>query len=177
MVVAVEVVALVLAPVAAFPLLPEFPSDEYLARLLKPPSVYFSLYYFYAFLSCRILRRYNAFLSSLGKKIHQYTMKKRGGIIMASTGERPKCPFYGFYQALTASIMVDSYGNQCGLIQDAYAPCKMETAGQIPSWNECPFRGETNVEEARTCKFFPYEYCKEGWEGFTFKEWSKIIIG
>ena len=51
---------------------------------------------------------------------------------------RPKCPFYGFNIILNRNLMIDTEGNQCGLIGDSYAPCQMEVHGDKPDWKACP---------------------------------------
>lgn len=59
----------------------------------------------------------------------------------------PHCPFYGHavggFLWLTDSdqaallTLIDSRGNQCALVLDAYSPCYMEIEGVMPDWKEC----------------------------------------
>ena len=50
-----------------------------------------------------------------------------------------RCPFYGFYMHPVMSLMVSQGGNQCALITDSYAPCRMEVSDQTPDWKGCSF--------------------------------------
>jgi hypothetical protein len=58
----------------------------------------------------------------------------------------PACPFYGLTLVLIATspdtvrqlVSTPSGGNQCGLMTDSFAPCRMEVAGHAPEWRECP---------------------------------------
>jgi hypothetical protein len=50
---------------------------------------------------------------------------------------RGSCPFYG--KSGIGGVLMDSLGNQCALILDAHAPCRMERAGETPNWTRCRF--------------------------------------
>jgi hypothetical protein len=63
------------------------------------------------------------------------------------------CPFYGHTLYRNNSLIVsppflllDSRGNQCGLVTDAFAPCRMETNGLPVEWRECPLMREVRME-------------------------------
>lgn len=63
------------------------------------------------------------------------------------------CPFYG--HALMMRViggddavpfrLLNSRGNQCGLIIHAHSPCRMEIAGQEVDWRSCPVVAEIRV--------------------------------
>ena len=62
------------------------------------------------------------------------------------------CPFYG--RAMFAQMMLpfrflllDSQGNQCGVITHRHAPCRMEIEGQSVEWRECPLIKDIRMEE------------------------------
>ena len=54
----------------------------------------------------------------------------------------PNCLFYGHRLVDLGDrfVLVDSYGNQCALIQHAFSPCQLELHGGIESvdWRRCP---------------------------------------
>ena len=52
----------------------------------------------------------------------------------------PRCPFYGFNGMYGA--FHDSGGNQCGLIIDSFAPCKMEFNGDEFDFTKCSLNTE-----------------------------------
>lgn len=61
------------------------------------------------------------------------------------------CPFYG--RALFAHmvlpvrfVLLDTKGNQCGIVTDAHSPCMMETNGEAVVWEECPRMKELRME-------------------------------
>ena len=53
---------------------------------------------------------------------------------------KPKCRFYGMSNVAlnTWGTLVSTGGNQCAVIFDAHAPCKMEMAGMLPDEGCCP---------------------------------------
>jgi hypothetical protein len=51
--------------------------------------------------------------------------------------KRSGCPFYG-KSGIANFMLVDTYGNQCGLIVTAHAPCAMEMERLAPNAHECP---------------------------------------
>lgn len=56
------------------------------------------------------------------------------------------CPFYGRHMYLSPTkegvmppfILLDSQGNQCALVGDSFAPCRLEADGQPVEWSACP---------------------------------------
>ena len=58
------------------------------------------------------------------------------------------CPFYGRHIGLLPSLgptwlpprilLLDSVGDQCGLITDRTAPCGLEACGLAVEWRACP---------------------------------------
>jgi len=97
---------------------------------------------------------------------------------------RHACPFYGFFMTEEIPILMDQQGNQCPLIRGSYSPCQMETRGQTPNWNDCPFNNEENREVleriASSYKVAPKELWPKGestWGGIPFKEWEKRVMG
>lgn len=48
------------------------------------------------------------------------------------------CRFYGCHAVPRAQVLVESQGNQCALVRDAYAPCQMEIEGKPVDWQKCP---------------------------------------
>jgi hypothetical protein len=63
------------------------------------------------------------------------------------------CPFYGrSMHALKMSplriLLLDSRGNQCGVITDRHAPCGMEIDGLPVDWQACPLLGSIRVEHS-----------------------------
>ncbi|HEY1897024.1 MAG TPA: hypothetical protein VGG62_12155 [Terracidiphilus sp.] len=62
------------------------------------------------------------------------------------------CPFYGraMYGKVYPPVMfllVDTKGNQCGLVADAHAPCMMEANGEEVDWKTCPVVKEVRLEQ------------------------------
>jgi hypothetical protein len=57
----------------------------------------------------------------------------------------PQCLFYGKHAALVDSpsggVLTESGGNQCALIIESYAPCKLELAGHAPVLENCDRNG------------------------------------
>ncbi len=95
---------------------------------------------------------------------------------------RPRCPFYGFSEAM--GVFMDQKGNQCPLILSSYSPCRMEVEGKLPSWDRCPFNKGKNRTVIKkiiaTSKIFPEEFSPPGqssWKGMSFKKWFKYIMG
>lgn len=58
-------------------------------------------------------------------------------------GVRMSCPFYGKSHAAfwNFGILWDQHGNECALIDECFAPCETEMAGQQPDWPSCPLNG------------------------------------
>lgn len=56
-----------------------------------------------------------------------------------------QCPFYGKHAALVNSpsggLLAESGGNQCALIIESYAPCKLEIDGLAPELENCDRNG------------------------------------
>lgn len=46
------------------------------------------------------------------------------------------CKFYGHAAAI--GTLFPTGGNQCALVTNAHAPCRMEMEGQEPNWERCP---------------------------------------
>ena len=94
--------------------------------------------------------------------------------------DRPPCPFYGFNGMYGGFF--DTDGNQCGLITDSHAPCRMEQEGDTPDWNGCIFY---NTEENRAAlekisgniKVFPKEFAppKSSWRGIILETWFEYL--
>ncbi len=57
------------------------------------------------------------------------------------------CPFYGFSSPLGTSVMIPTRGNQCSLVQNAYAPCYLEINGKAVEWHTCDRVRELHGEE------------------------------
>jgi hypothetical protein len=49
----------------------------------------------------------------------------------------PACRFYGYHSVRENQILVAQGGNECALIEERYAPCCMEMAGQQVDWDLC----------------------------------------
>ena len=67
------------------------------------------------------------------------------------------CPFYGrsmyvsFSRGLSAGlpfVLMDSRGNQCGLVCDKYAPCMLERDHEPVEWRTCPLVKSARMEES-----------------------------
>jgi hypothetical protein len=70
---------------------------------------------------------------------------------MQKTNSTMNCPFYG--RALFAQmiqpfrfVLLDSQGNQCAIITDSHAPCRMEIEGLPIDWKECPLVQHVRLE-------------------------------
>lgn len=70
---------------------------------------------------------------------------------MAMTTTR-NCPFYG--RAMYAQMMLpfrflllNTVGNQCGLVTDRHAPCSLEINGEEVDWKACPRVKDIRMEE------------------------------
>lgn len=64
------------------------------------------------------------------------------------------CPFYGraMYQTRLflpprPFLLLDTKGNQCGIILNSHSPCRMEIAGETPDWRECVLVKDLRMEE------------------------------
>jgi len=57
-----------------------------------------------------------------------------------SPAPAPSCRYYGKSHAVLkyTGRLYDQYGNECALIFDAFAPCKMEVLGHAPDETRCP---------------------------------------
>lgn len=61
------------------------------------------------------------------------------------------CPFYGraMYVQLAhfalPFILLNTEGNQCGLILNRHAPCILEIDGQPVEWSACPIVREVRL--------------------------------
>lgn len=63
------------------------------------------------------------------------------------------CPFYG--RAMYAQMMLplrflllNTEGNQCGLVTDAHSPCMLETGGEEIDWRRCPRVQDIRMEHS-----------------------------
>jgi hypothetical protein len=54
------------------------------------------------------------------------------------------CPFFG-RSGLTFPLLIDTLGNQCGLVITSNMPCRMQAEGQMPDWRLCPIYKEAAV--------------------------------
>ena len=96
------------------------------------------------------------------------------------TVERPPCPFYGFNGKY--GILMDTGGNQCGLLTLSNTPCQMEREGDTPNLSRCTL---FNTEEHKAAlgkilnvKIFPNELRRPGtkpWGGITLKKWFEYL--
>lgn len=68
------------------------------------------------------------------------------------------CPFYGKCAFVTHRAIVDSYGNQCALITERYAPCRMETAGGTPSLAACELNNTGRHREVELYEYHPPQH-------------------
>jgi hypothetical protein len=59
---------------------------------------------------------------------------------MPNVTNESNCPFFGYQAIEKLRVMAASGGNQCALIDSAYAPCRMVIAGQNPNWAQCPMQ-------------------------------------
>jgi hypothetical protein len=57
------------------------------------------------------------------------------------------CPFYGYCAIPRQELLIESHGNQCGLISEAYAPCRMEIAGEHVDFHACELSGSARARE------------------------------
>jgi hypothetical protein len=46
------------------------------------------------------------------------------------------CPFYG-RSGFVFPLLIDTLGNQCGLVVRSCSPCQMELNRQDPDWQSC----------------------------------------
>jgi hypothetical protein len=60
------------------------------------------------------------------------------------------CRFYGKHSALGA--LVDSHGNQCALITEAFSPCRIETNGLRPDETSCALALASRPHALRECR-------------------------
>jgi hypothetical protein len=63
------------------------------------------------------------------------------------------CPFYGrhLYSASSKIVdppfyLIDSRGNQCAVIQSAFAPCQMEIAQKPVDWRVCSVASGLHID-------------------------------
>jgi hypothetical protein len=52
-----------------------------------------------------------------------------------------KCKFYGAAASIKQELLIDTGGNQCALIVEAHAPCRMEIAALDPELEACELNG------------------------------------
>lgn len=64
------------------------------------------------------------------------------------------CPFYGRHMYRNNSLitdppflLLDSRGNQCGLVTSKLAPCMMERGNEMVDWSKCPLLKDALVGE------------------------------
>lgn len=57
-----------------------------------------------------------------------------------------RCPFYGMHAIRGARMLMGSGGNQCAVIANAYAPCRMERDGKEPIFEDCELEGSGAAE-------------------------------
>ena len=92
--------------------------------------------------------------------------------------ERPACPFYGFNHVY--GTLLDSRGNQCGLIRNSYSPCQMEISGNEPDWHKCYLNvGKNNrrLVGILDVKVLPNELkSKHPWSGIPLKDWMMRVM-
>lgn len=89
--------------------------------------------------------------------------------------DRPRCPFYGF----AIGCLIDTNGNQCGLILDSIHPCKMEVNGYEVDFDNC----RLNTEEVR--RYFDDNADEirvhlddlKSDKGVTFRIWKEFVMG
>jgi hypothetical protein len=60
------------------------------------------------------------------------------------------CNFYGYCPHPKLGLMLETGGNQCGLISEAFAPCRMEMRGQSVDFQACELRGTGRALEYET---------------------------
>lgn len=107
--------------------------------------------------------------------------KQEGELMPLIKIQRPPCPFRGFNSV--PPVLLDSAGNQCGLLAGAFSPCQMEIEGKIPCWEDCHFNSEDNKAFIgliiRTWRIFPQEFrSTDGGpdKGIPFKQWWDYIF-
>ncbi len=47
------------------------------------------------------------------------------------------CPFYGLGAHTDVLLLAATFGNQCALRVEGFAPCLMEVSGEEPAWGSC----------------------------------------
>ena len=60
------------------------------------------------------------------------------------------CPFYGRAASRLLKITTPTGGNQCALIFEGHAPCRMEMEGFSPELEHCDFNGSGRAVEVAT---------------------------
>jgi hypothetical protein len=60
------------------------------------------------------------------------------------------CPFYGHHASRATRTLIPSSGNECALIVEAYAPCRMENAGTEPDLEQCELNGSGRAADFAT---------------------------
>lgn len=62
------------------------------------------------------------------------------------------CPFYGRYLTIVIGPredppfrLLNTHGNQCGLVCTAHSPCALEIEGKPVEWSECPRIAEVRL--------------------------------
>lgn len=76
--------------------------------------------------------------------MEERTNAQEGDIEISST---IRCPFYGFHYVDRMNAFIDSMGNQCPLVRNAYAPCRMEIKGEMPDWERCQYNNSDSLQE------------------------------
>jgi hypothetical protein len=59
------------------------------------------------------------------------------------------CKFYGYTALRRNGELVATHGNQCALLYEAFAPCRMETAGETPDLEKCEMHGSARAIECK----------------------------
>lgn len=58
------------------------------------------------------------------------------------------CPFFGYHAIIPMRVLASTGGNQCALITEAFAPCRMVLAGRNPTWADCPLQDRVHPKFA-----------------------------
>ena len=68
------------------------------------------------------------------------------------------CPFYGKHSFALMRVLVNSRGNQCALVTDAFAPCYLEIEGRAPDLEKCKYHGTPKAIEFATFETTKMQY-------------------
>ena len=97
-------------------------------------------------------------------------------MIPTEQGDRYRCPFYGFYGSSELMILNEKPGsNACGLKVDCNSPCRMETEGNVPDWENCGLNNDGNSEALETIASDFSVYFAEG-RSMPFVEWYEEVM-